>query len=226
MKKFCFLLLLVLCASIPMTAGADPIAVGDIVRFSDLPGNTGGGEFKLTDVNNSSEWIITFCLQKTEYMNFSSNFIVGSINDYTLTDPNDKGGVNGQDPISSQTAWLYTQFTNNTLSNYTYSNFPNGIFASRQDSANALQHAFWGFENEEVLDLTNYYVQLALANTPGDFGIGDVAVLNMYSYSATAPDHIGFEAQDQLTRRVPEPSTMAVMGVGLFGLFARRRKKA
>ena len=101
-----------------MAAGADPIEAGDVVRFSDLPGNTGGGEFKLTDVNNAAEWIITFCLQKTEYMNFTSNFIVGSINTYTLTDPNDKGGVNGEDPISSQTAWLYTQFTNQTLSKY------------------------------------------------------------------------------------------------------------
>ena len=58
-------------------------------------------------------------------MNFTSNFIVGSINTYTLTDPNDKGGVNGQDPISSQTAWLYTQFTNGTLSNYDYNNTGN-----------------------------------------------------------------------------------------------------
>src|SRR5262245_54667035 len=151
------LALLALVAVIPMKAGADPISVGDVVKFSDLPGNTGGGEFKLTDVNNAAEWIISFCMQKTEYMNFTNNFIVGSINTYTLTDPDDKGGVNGQDPISSQTAWLYTQFTNQTLSNYDYSNTATSVFANREASANALQHAFWMLESEETLDPNNYY---------------------------------------------------------------------
>ena len=194
MRIFRILTLLALAAVIPMKAGAGPIVVGDVVKFSDLPGNTGGGEFKLTDISNAADWIITFCMQKTEYMNFTNNFIVGSINDYTLTDPDDKGGVNGQDPISSYTAWLYTQFTDGTLSKYDYNNTGNDVFASHEASANALQHAFWGFENEEGLDLTNFYVQLALANTPGNFGIGDVAVLNMYAYSATAPDHIVYIA--------------------------------
>jgi len=170
MRIFRILTLLALAAVIPMKAGAGPIVVGDVVKFSDLPGNTGGGEFKLTDISNAADWIITFCMQKTEYMNFTNNFIVGSINNYTLTDPDDKGGVNGQDPISSYTAWLYTQFTNGTLANYAYTT-GNNIFASREASANALQHAFWGFEQEETLDYSNYYVQLALNHTPSNFGI-------------------------------------------------------
>ena len=219
------LVLLVLVGSLPMAAFAGPIQAGDVVRFGDEPGNTGGGEFKLTDVSNAADWIITFCMQKTEYMNFSSDFIVGSITDHTLTDPNDKGGVNGEDQISSWTAWLYTQFTDQTLSKYSYNNAANDQFASRQDSANALQRAFWGFEGEELLDPNNYYVKLALDNTPANFGLGDVRVLNLFVYSATAPNHIGAEAQDQLTR-VPEPSTMALMGVGLFSLCMRRRQRA
>lgn len=223
MRSVRVLALLVLVSSIPLAAGADPIAVGDIVKFSDLPGNTGGGEFKLTDQNNLSEWIITFCLQKTEYMNYTSNFIVGSINDYTLTDPNDKGGVNGKDPISSYTAWLYTQFAANTLQNYVYGNTGNGVFANHEASANALQHAFWMFEQEETLDQNNYYVNLALNNTPGDFGIGNVAVLNIFLYNPGQSNHMA-EAQDQLTIRTPEPASLALFGVGMLGLTVTKRR--
>ena len=218
------LVLLVLFGSLPMAVFAGPIQSGDVVRFSDEPGNTGGGEFKLTDVSNAADWIITFCLQKTEYMNFTSDFFVGSITDHTLTDPGDKGGdINGEDQISTWTAWLYTQFTNQTLANYSYNNTATAQFANRQDSANALQRAIWGFEGEEALDGSNYYVNLAQNNTPQNFGLGDVRVLNLYVYSATG-DHKGAEAQDQLTR-VPEPSTMALMGVGLFSLCVRRRQR-
>ena len=224
MRIFRILTLLGLAAVIPMKAGAGPLEVGDMVKYSDLAGNTGGGEFQITDITDAADWIISFCMQKTEYMNFTNNFIVGSINEYTLTDPDDKGGINGQDPISSYTAWLYTQFTDGNLSKYDYANTGNNIFASRQDSADALQHAFWGFEQEEVLDPNNYYVQLAQNYTPSDFGIGDVRVMNMYLYDPTKPRGIGPEAQDQLTR-VPEPSTLTLFGVGVVGLVLRRRQR-
>ncbi len=62
-------------------------------------------------------------------------------------------------------------------------------------------------------------------NTPSNFGIGDVRVLNMYLYDPTKPGGIGPEAQDQLTR-VPEPSTLALFGVGMVGLVVRRRQRA
>ena len=75
--------------------------------------------------------------------------------------------------------------TDGTLSKYDYSNTGNNVFGSREASANALQHAFWGLESEEALDANNYYVQLALANTPGNFGIGVTYVSKLNGYPAT-----------------------------------------
>jgi hypothetical protein len=222
MRMMRVLALLVLVGSIPVAAGAGPIVAGDVVKFSDLPGNTGGGEFRLTDVTNPADSIITFCLQKTEYMNFTNNFIVGSINTYTLTDPDDKGGVNGKDELSSQTAWLYTQFTDGTLQKYDYSNTGNSVFANRAASADALQNAFWMLENEQAIDPTNYYYQLAMSFTPQNFGLGDVAVLNMFVYNSQG---VLVEAQDQLTR-VPEPTTLALMGAGMLGMAVARRRRS
>jgi hypothetical protein len=208
--------------SIPAAANADSFVVGDVVKFSDLPGTTGGGEFKLTDVTDPADWIITFCLQKTEYMNFTNNFIVGSITPHTLTDPDEKGGVDGKDWISSETAWLYTQFTDGTLSNYSYTNTPNAVFVSREASANALQRALWMLEQEEAVDYNNYYYNLAKTYTPQNFGIGDVRVLNLYTYNSAGNL---VEAQDQLTR-VPEPATLAMFGVGVLGLTVTKRQRA
>src|SRR5262245_51781332 len=197
-------------ALLPVPASADAVVAGDLVKFSDYPGKTGGGEFKLTVNGDPANWFITFCLQKTEYMNYTSDFVVGSITDHTLTDPAANGGnAAGEDRISSETAWLYTQYRNGTLSGYNYSG-PN-----QATSADFLQHAFWGLENEEALDLTNPFVTLAKQQNLSGFDIGNVRVLNLYKIT-------GAEAQDQLVL-VPEPSTLALFGLGAIAAASRRR---
>jgi hypothetical protein len=193
-------------------AQAGPVVVaGDSVKFADGPGTTGGGEFTVT-VNNS--WaFITFCLQRTEYVDFANTFHVDSVNPYTLTDPAANGGdAMGRDHISAQTAYLYTMFRDGALTGYSYAAGP-----SRVSSANDLQRAFWMFEQELAMNATNPFVILAnnAVNSGAWSGIGNVRVLNL--------SRRGVEAQDQLTL-VPEPASMLLLVGGLGTVLARRRR--
>ena len=72
---------------IPSVAQADIIDAGDYVRFSDRPGSP-GGEFLLTVLDNGPsgpqiDQFVTFCLQMTEYMNFTDRFRVGAVSEAT-----------------------------------------------------------------------------------------------------------------------------------------------
>jgi len=211
------------------TAHADIVRVGDFVKFTDRAGSP-GGEFGLTvsgtPGGSAIDSFVTFCLQKTEFIDFTSTFIVGSINPYTLTDPDDKGGVGGQDPISAKTAWLYKQFRSSG-----YGALGALGYNGTASSANALQNAFWFFEDELTNaekaslagnSLFNSFV--AAADGSGATRIGNVSALNLYKYDARKPGSIGGEAQDQLTI-VPEPSSLTLLGTGVLALFVHRRRQ-
>jgi hypothetical protein len=204
-----FLLAAILAVVAP-THARPVLLSGDTVRLTDGPGTTGGGEFLMT-VN--SDWsFITFCLQRTEYIDFSHTFTIDSISAYTLTDPAVNGGdAQGRDHISAQTAYLYTMFRNGSLVGYDYTG------TGRAASANKLQNAFWMFEQELAMVSTNPFVQLANQAVSGGqwSGIGNVRVLNL--------SRNGVEAQDQLAL-VPEPSTLMMLGSGFVAAIARLRR--
>ena len=81
-------LLIALVGFIPARAMAGPIAIGDQVRFLHSDGALGGGPFHVDDITNGEgEDLVTFCLQRTQYLDYTSLFTVGGITDYTMTRP-------------------------------------------------------------------------------------------------------------------------------------------
>lgn len=216
-------------------ARADPVSVGSAIRLYTGPGSGsyGGGEFyaDVVPFGASGEFdFITFCLQRNEYFTPGATMYVGGIGEST---------VSGNDPISEETAYLYTQFRGNTLANYDTS-----TSASYKASATSLQLAFWFLEGEVTRNAagafvdaytnavlgTNVgadaYIQLAQNTVAGGgwSGIGEVRVLNLFgSYKNGV---FTGDKQDQLTLAdVPEPGTLALLLVGgVIGLVRSRRR--
>jgi hypothetical protein len=198
------LVLLPLLLIVPVATHAGPIVAGDIVTLTDGPGNTGGGEFNMF-VNGSAASCITFCLQRAETISFNTQYVVGSVTTYA-------DDAAGNDPISSQTAWLYTAARNGTLAGYGHT----------QSAANLLQNAIWYFENEITLanPTSNAFINAANAAVSGGFsGVGSVRVVNLFTLN-------GQKAQDQLILQVPGPAALTLMLPGLAALVFMRRRRA
>lgn len=160
-----------------------------------------GGEFQMTPVTGfagvtglagdvSATTFQTFCVERNEFIS-GIGAAGGATVSFSIASHAVGGGYGGgsPDPISPQTAYLYTQFRLKTLSNYNY-------VGDRLSSATALQVAIWILEDEygglggaaPVNAQANAWITEANSAVAGAWGntIGDVRVLNLVQNSVNA----------------------------------------
>ena len=226
MKRFSVALAICLLAT-GVSMATPEVTVGRLAGT--YPSAPLGGEYMVTPNSElagligSSGPFQSFCIEMPEYVTenhtydaFVNDEAIGGGNQW----PGEPVGDEGGDPISPETAYLYTQFRAETLIGYTF--VPGG---ARRVSANGLQEAIWYLEYEEGwtdLDALTPEGQafVALAQGSGWTTIGSVRVLNLLDGDSPAQDMLAL-----MSPSVPAPGAVLLSSFGLcvIGWLKRRR---
>lgn len=177
-------------------------------------GTTNGGEFYIDILETSGDdKLVSFCVEKNEYIDYTSTFIITSISDNVVSGGG--GAVNGSDPLSSLTQWVFYKYV------------ATDFFGTKSDVlANNVQNLIWAEEGEQswTASDTTFYNTFSAAYLANPTVYDKyVVALNLNYYNPTTKA-IGNGAQSQLAV-VPEPATMLLFGTGLAGLAAVARRR-
>jgi hypothetical protein len=174
----------VAAVSSAQTAFASPIEAGDWIHFNGSQGTLGGGAFNVHDVTDSTVAdFLTFCIQETQYIDYSHDFRVGSISNYA-------DDAAGPDYLDTGTAWIMSAFSRGLLGGFT---------------SNDIQWSIWKLEGEQNTNWGNSAALISLAQGAvlGGWTNDGVQVLNLFWADGT-------KAQDQLVYQPPLKSIRPV----------------